>query len=178
MDDAAGALRPLDEAAAAVERLRHYTSTNQLASAVQEVWSAVRRSLRARLRADAQAPDEHRLSALSETDLPLDDVVRSLRSRDRISLETAGAIHAMKGAAERAAEGEPRAQDADTALDAVRRLRADLAEPPAATPPSPTGDARPGGGQADDAGSEGAGSGRRKSQARPAGTNSVVDTGA
>lgn len=127
MDSAAAALRPLDDAAATVERLPEYTSA-ELGPAVQAVWAAVDQSLRILLRDDPEAPDQHRLTALSEAELPADDVVRSLRARHRISLETAGAVHGLRGAAERAGTDRSRASDADAALEAVKRLREDIAQ--------------------------------------------------
>lgn len=134
MDDAAAALRPIDEAAASIDRLQDYGSQAELTSAIETVWQAVERSLRLRLRGDRSAPDEHRLSALSEADLPLEDVVQSLRARDRISIETAGTVHAFGSAAARARERQARPADGDTGLEAVRHLRADFTSRPDAEP--------------------------------------------
>lgn len=141
MDDAAAALRPIDDAAASVGKLHDYGSPAELAAAVQAVWEAVQRSLRIRLRGDRSAPDSHRLSALSEADLPVEDVVQSLRARDLISIETAGSIHGLRSAASRAREGDPRPEDADVAIDTVGRVRADLADAPPAAAAGPS-DAR------------------------------------
>lgn len=126
MDDSAAALRPLDDAAPAVDRLRNYESVDDLGPALQSVRAAVERALRLRLRADESAPDRDRLTALSPTDLPLGEVVKSLRTRDLISLETAGTVHQLEAAADRARTEGPRAADADVALRAVARLREDL----------------------------------------------------
>lgn len=126
MDDSAAALRPLDDASPAIDRLREYESTADLGPALESVRAAVERALRLRLRADESAPERDRLAALSATDLPLDEVVKSLRTRDLISLDTAGTVHQLEAAAVRARVSEPRAADADVALRAVDRLRKEL----------------------------------------------------
>lgn len=126
MEDPAAALRPLDEAAAAVDRLRHYESTTDLSAAIETVHAAVDRALRIRLRTDPSASDSDRMAALSARDLSLDDVVRSLRTRDLISLEAAGTVHELKAAAARAHAGDARPADADVTLRAVAHLRAEL----------------------------------------------------
>lgn len=126
MDDAAAALRPIDEVADAIARLHDYDSATELSTAIAAVWSAVQRALRLRLRADRAAPDPHRLRALSERDLPIEEVIQSLRAREVISLPTAGALHELRSAAARAREGTARPGDADVALAAVRKVRADL----------------------------------------------------
>lgn len=137
MDESAAALRPLDDAADAIDRLDGYETTAELASAVQAVRDAVERALRLRLRSDPSAPDSDRLSALSR-DLSLDGVVRSLRTRDLISLEAAGSVHELEAAAARAGAGDPRPSDADAALRAVARLREDFgAGGRASVPPDP-----------------------------------------
>lgn len=152
MDETAAALRPLDEASADIERLHAYASTAELASALAAVSAAVERALRLRLRGDASAPERERVTALSPGDAPLEAVVQSLRTRDLISLETAGTVHELQAAAARARTGEPRAADADVALRAVARLRkefgagdrASVPPAPAAGPaPSGSGDAEP-----------------------------------
>ena len=144
MDESAAALRPLDDAAPAVERLRSYESSADLGPALETVRAAVERALRLRLRSDESAPDRDRLTALSATDLPLSEVVKSLRTRDLISLEAAGTVHQLEAAADRARASGPRAADADVALRAVTLLRSDLGrgdaapaapEPPAEAPP-------------------------------------------
>ena len=142
MEDSAAALRPLDEARQDLDRLRSYESEADLATALTAVHAAVETTLRRTLRADPSAPEHQRLSALSRTELPLAEVVRSLRTRDLLSLETAGTLHEFEAAAERARARTPRASDADVALRAVARLREDLgagdrASVPAAVGPSP-----------------------------------------
>lgn len=114
------AFAPLADAAPALARLDSYESSAQLRDAVRTVHAAVERSLRLLLRSDPAAPDELRLSALSDTELPLDRVVAALRERDAISLEVAGAIHELSRAATRE---QPRAGDADIARRAVEGLR-------------------------------------------------------
>ena len=148
MDDSAASLRPLDDASAAIQRLQDYESEADLAAALESVRGAVERTLRLRLRADSSAPERDRITALSARDMPLEEVVKSLRSRDLISLRTAGTIHELQGAVARAREGNARATDADRALEAVSRLREELGaggtasagpRPSAPIPPSAAG---------------------------------------
>ncbi|HUG42534.1 MAG TPA: tetratricopeptide repeat protein [Longimicrobiales bacterium] len=142
MDESAAALRPLDEVADAIDRLGAYESTSDLAAALLAVRDAVERTLRLRLRNDPSAPEHERITAMSARDLPLPEVVQSLRTRDLISLETAGTVHEFEAAAARARAGEPRAADADRALRAVAGLRDDLgAGHRAAVPPAPAASA-------------------------------------
>lgn len=143
MDDPA-ALRPLVEATEQIRRLDDYESTDDLAAAILAVAGAIERALRTRLRNDPTAPDDHRLTALAPDRLSLDDVVSSLRTRDLISLETAGTVHEVSAAAARAEAGAPRPSDADVVKTAVDRLRVDLAsssaptdEPVETPPPAP-----------------------------------------
>lgn len=141
MDDSAAALRPLDDARRDLARLDDYESPADLAEAVAAIAAAVERALRIRLRSDPSAPERDRLSALSAQELPLDDVVRSLRTRDLISLETAGTLHELKAAGARAHAGAPRAADADVARRAVARLREELgAGDRASVPPAQPAD--------------------------------------
>lgn len=125
MDESA-VLRPLVEAAADVRRLDDYDNAHELAAAIVAVVDAVEKALRVRLRNDPGASDDHRLSALSREQLPYDELVKSLRTRDLISLETAGTLHQARDAAERAAAGNARPADADVVKAAVRRVRDDL----------------------------------------------------
>lgn len=120
------ALRPLAEAADDIRRLDDYDTTRDLADAILAVAAALDESLRIRLRSDRDAPEEHRLSAFSRDQVPLDDVVRRLRTRDLISLETAGTLHQAWAAAERASAGESRPADAALMREAVDRVRDDL----------------------------------------------------
>lgn len=136
------ALAILDDAADDVRRLDDYGTGEELSRAIQSIGATIERALRTRLRNDAGAPDAQRLSALDPTSLPLDEVVRTLRGRDTISLETAGAVHEVIAAAERAESGTARAADADVARVAFDRLRADLADtsaPVMPVDPRPTG---------------------------------------
>jgi tetratricopeptide (TPR) repeat protein len=132
--DRSPALGPLTEAEGPIRRLNEYRSEAELNAAVAGVADAVERSLRLALRADPDAPEDHRLSALAPDALPLAEVVRSLRARDVISLETAGIIHELEGSARRAAAGEARAGDADVAARAVERLRGELGQTPSTEP--------------------------------------------
>lgn len=144
------ALRPLEEAADPIRHLAEYRDTQELATALADVDGAVERALRLLLRGDGAAPEDHRLRALSEDQLPRDEVVASLRSRDRISLELAGALHELATVAERARGGVARPADADAAQRAVARLRREVREAPAVA----GGDAKPRGAGAE--GREGA----------------------
>lgn len=131
------ALRPLVEAAEQIRRLDDYESPAQLAAAIRVVGDAVERALRIRLRNDRAAPDAERLNALSREQLPLDAVVRSLRTRDLISMEAAGTVHEAMAAVERAEAGDARPRDADAMRAAVDRLRAELAAADGPGPDAP-----------------------------------------
>lgn len=131
--DQPGALRPLLEAADDIRRLEDYDTPDDLSSAITAVVGAMDRALRLRLRNDPGASEEHRLNALAPDRLPLSDVVRALRSRESISLETAGTVHQARAAADRAAAGEARAADGDVVRDAVDRLRRELESGPGRT---------------------------------------------
>lgn len=111
------ALRPLDEAADAIRRLVEYASIDDLAVAIVEVVGAIEESLRLRL-------------GDWDPDLPLDEVVKSLRTRGLISLETAGTVHEARAARRRASEGAVRDGDAARARAAVDRLREELGSAP------------------------------------------------
>lgn len=126
MDEPA-ALRPLVEVTEDIRRLDDYESNDDLAAAILAVTAAIERALRTRLRNDPTAPDDHRLTALAPDRLSLAEVVSSLRTRDLISLETAGTVHETSAAAARAEAGAPRPADADVVKSAVERLRVDLA---------------------------------------------------
>ncbi len=139
--DRSAALRPLAEANGPIRDLEEYRSERELNAAIHAVGAAVERSLRLALRTDTDAPEEQRLAAMSAEVVPLDQVIQSLRARDRIRLETAGAAHQLIGAVERAATGRGRPSDADVAVVAVDKLRADLSsgssEPAAPAEPKP-----------------------------------------
>ena len=126
MIDAARVLRPLDEAADAIRALRTEAPPAELARAVPAVWYALERTLRLLLRADPATPDELRHAALAPAELPAERVLHALRARDRISIELAGLAHELEHAAARAARGETRPSDAETALRAVERARAEI----------------------------------------------------
>jgi tetratricopeptide (TPR) repeat protein len=138
--DRSAALQPLDEAAEPIRRLVEHPAGTELEQAIQEVAAAVDRSLREALRTDASAADHDRLAAPSPDAMASHQVVQSLRARDRISIETAGSVHELGAAAERARSGAVRPGDGDIARRAVERLRADLtaeAAPPAAASAAP-----------------------------------------
>ncbi len=136
--DASGPLRPLTEAADSIRRLHEYHTLEELGTALERVHVAVQSVLRLRLRDDPSAPESERLSAFSEDQLPMDRVIRSLRSRDLISLHLAGKLHELDGVVARARDGDSRPDDADVALRVLEQLRAELAAPPApATGPGP-----------------------------------------
>jgi tetratricopeptide (TPR) repeat protein len=126
MIDRTRVLRPLEEAADAIEQLGDYQGTAELAAALQSTAQAVDRALRGLLRSDPGAPDEIRLSALSRADLPHDRLIPALRQRNLISLQLAGQVHELEQAAKRAAQGEVRAADGDQALRTVQMLRAEV----------------------------------------------------
>jgi tetratricopeptide (TPR) repeat protein len=124
--DRSAALQPLDEAAEPIRRLFEHQSGTELERAVQEVAAAVDRSLREALRTDGSAADADRLAAPLPEAMALHRVVQSLRARNRISLETAGSVHELNAASDRARAGATRPGDRDIARLAVDRLRADL----------------------------------------------------
>src|SRR5688572_22963174 len=119
-------LRPLDDAAGAIDKLDGYESPTELRSALESTWQAVDRTLRTLLRSDPAAPDEIRLSALSPAELPHDRLIPALRQRNLISLQLAGMVHELELGARRAAAGEPRAADGDHALVVIARLREEI----------------------------------------------------
>jgi tetratricopeptide (TPR) repeat protein len=120
-------LRPLREAEPAIDRLQTYESPAALGEALRATWHAIELTLRTLLRSDETAPDAVRLSALSAEQMPTEAVLTELRRRDLITLPLAGRIHELQQAVRRAADGVVRAADADTALDVVRLLSADVA---------------------------------------------------
>ena len=132
MTDHDRALRPLEEAEHAVERLRAYENEAELAESLGTVWRAVERSLRYLLRMDAGAPDDVRLAALSPQELPIARLVAELRKRERISLALAGRIHELERVVAVAAKGVVQARDADLGVDVAERLRAEIETPPTA----------------------------------------------
>lgn len=157
--EAPAALRPILEAADDIRRLEEYDGPDELNAAIRATTAALERSLRLQLRADASAPESERLGALSDSAIPVDEVVRSLRARDTISIETAGTIHEALAAGRRAEDGDARASDADVVRAAVTRVREDLGV--ADTPPV-AGGSDAGGPAGEDAGAgvgEGAESG-------------------
>lgn len=123
MIDVNRALQPLNEAERAIAQLQTYQSSAELGAAVQETNAAVQRTLRSLLRADRGAPDDLRMAALSPTELTPDKLIPTLRQRELISLQLAGSIHDLEQASRRAADGHPRASDADLALRVVDQLR-------------------------------------------------------
>ena len=126
MIDSTRVLRPLDEAAAAIDKLDDYLASDELASALEATTQAVDRTLRNILRADAGTPDEIRLTALSSAELPHDRLIPALRQRNLISLQLAGMVHELEQSARRATEGQVRAADGDHALQVVQRLRSEV----------------------------------------------------
>jgi tetratricopeptide (TPR) repeat protein len=125
MIDADRVLRPLQEASSAIDELDTYSSPAALLDALRATWHAVDRTLRCLLRGDPGAPDEIRLSALSD-ELSTDDVVLALRRRDLISMTVAGRIHEFGQAVQRAGASGARAGDADTAHAAVYALESEV----------------------------------------------------
>jgi tetratricopeptide (TPR) repeat protein len=128
MIDATRVLRPLTEAAAAIEKLVDYQTTPELVSALQETAQAIDRTLRNLLRSDPGIPDELRLAAFSPTELQNDQLIPALRQRNLISLQLAGMVHELEQAARRAANGEVRAADADQAQRTVEAVRAEISK--------------------------------------------------
>ena len=124
MTDADRALAPLNAAGAAIETLDTYRTPQELAASLQAIGQAVERSLRQLLRADTRLPDQLRLSALSEQDLPYDSLIQALRKHDIIEMRDAGMLHELRQSATRAAAGTVRAADADNARAVVDRIRA------------------------------------------------------
>ncbi|MBX6364121.1 MAG: tetratricopeptide repeat protein [Gemmatimonadetes bacterium] len=126
MIEASRVLHPLDEAANAVDKLVLYESAAELGGAIQTTWHAVERSLRLLVRADERAPEPVRLAALSPVDLPFPRVLETLRQRNLLTLDLAGRIYELSRAAERAAQGDVRASDADLAHGVVADLRREV----------------------------------------------------
>lgn len=126
MSDTDRVLRPLDEAAAAIEKLESYESPAALQDALRATWHAVEQSLRRLLRSDATAPDDIRMTALSPAQMPVAVVLTELRRRDLISLQLAGRIHELQQALGRASGLRP--GDADGAARLVEALRAEVAQ--------------------------------------------------
>ncbi|HSJ06594.1 MAG TPA: tetratricopeptide repeat protein [Longimicrobiales bacterium] len=118
-------LRPLYEAAPAIEQLETYASPAALQDALRGTWHAVDRTLRLLLRHDPGADDSLRLSALSET-MTLDDVITALRRRDIITLYLAGRIHEFGQALARSQTTGVLAADADRALAVVQALETEI----------------------------------------------------
>lgn len=127
MIDTTRVLQPLSDAESAIRKLDDYENTAELASAVQQTWDAVERTLRQLLRADESAPDWLRMKALSKIELPANELLPALRQKDAVSLEMAGMAHDLEQAAIRAERGEVRASDADVARRAVQQVRTDVA---------------------------------------------------
>jgi Flp pilus assembly protein TadD len=125
MIDADRVLRPLQEARTAIEGLDTYDSPAALTEALRATWQAVDRTLRLLLRSDPAAPDDVRLSALSEQ-MSVDDVLVALRRRDLISLTVAGLVHELSQAVKRAMTVGPRAADADAGHAAVYALESEI----------------------------------------------------
>lgn len=126
MIDSNRGLQPLEEAAPAIARLQDYESTAELASALQATHAAVQRSLRYLLRADKDAPDDLRMSALSPLELAPERLIPALRQRDLISLDLAHQIHELEQSAQRAERGAVRAADGDQAIRTVEQLRTEI----------------------------------------------------
>jgi tetratricopeptide (TPR) repeat protein len=119
-------LQPLQDAAPAIANLQDYESMAELAAAIQATHAAVQKSLRYLLRADKNAPDDLRLSALSPLELAPERLIPALRQRDLISLDLAHQIHELDQAAKRAEQGSVRAADGDHAMRVVDQLRAEI----------------------------------------------------
>lgn len=119
-------LRPLREAESAIARLDTYESPAVLKEALRATWHAIELSLRTLLRSDDTAPDGIRLTAMSATEMPVETVLREIRRRDLVSLPLAGRIHEFQQVLDRAEAGDPKAADADTALDVVRLLETEV----------------------------------------------------
>lgn len=113
-------LRPLREAAPAIERLDTYESPAVLTEALRATWHAADRTLRMLLRSDASAPDSIRMTAMSPEQMTPESVMTELRRRDLVSLGLAGRVHELRHALERAHAGGVRASDADGAREVVR----------------------------------------------------------
>lgn len=126
MSDTDRVLRPLDEAAAAIEMLESYESPAALQEALRATWHAVEQSLRRLLRSDVTAPDDIRMTALSPAQMPMATVLTELRRRDLISLRLAGRIHELQQALGRGSGLRP--GDADSAARLVETLRAEVAQ--------------------------------------------------
>lgn len=119
-------LQPLTEREAAIEQLDTYASAGDLADAIVSVWQGLDRAVRLLLRADAGAPADIRMAAMSEN-TPMARVIGALRRRDGLSMEAAGRLHEAAQIAERVTGGmEPGPADADAVREAVRAFRASV----------------------------------------------------
>jgi tetratricopeptide (TPR) repeat protein len=128
MIEADRVLRPLEEAAPAIDKLETYESPAVLNEALRATWHAVERTLRMLLRSDAGAPDSVRMAALSSGDMTLDAVVAELRRRDRVSIQLAGKLHELGQTVRRTEAGGAKASDADLAQDIIAILRSEVHE--------------------------------------------------
>jgi tetratricopeptide (TPR) repeat protein len=126
MIDPVRILRPLEDERAAIDRLSSYESPEDLAAALGATWAAVERTLRQLLRDDPGVPDDLRMSALSQVELPVDRLIAALSRRDLVSLRLAGLLHEFERIARQAEGGAVRAADADTAAAAVAQLRSEV----------------------------------------------------
>lgn len=95
----------------------------------------VERSLRRFLRDDPTAPVELRLRALSEDDLPQDELLAELRRRNRLPVELAAALHRLFGASGHITSGaDATARDAELAVSVADALEAHLLSLPPDVP--------------------------------------------
>lgn len=126
MIDAPRVLRPVSEAGDAIDKLVTYERPAELAEALGATWTAVDRSLRLLLRSHPGVAEAERLTAMAPDEMPLPRLVEALRQRSLISMELAGRVHELAQAAERAAQGDVRASDADVGRVTVSELRREV----------------------------------------------------
>ncbi|MEO5511904.1 MAG: tetratricopeptide repeat protein [Longimicrobiales bacterium] len=137
MMDKDRALAPLDAVSAAIDSLETYRTPQELAESLQAIGQAVERCLRQLLRADTSSPDELRLVALSQDDLPTEHLITTLRDHRIISPDLARMVNEMLQSIGRATDGTVRAADADAARDTVQRLRDEMAGAKVESPVAP-----------------------------------------
>jgi Tetratricopeptide repeat len=134
MNDRESILKPLRSVSDSLSALRTGDAPSR-ARAVVRVSGAAETSLRRLLRDDPTAPVELRLRALSPDDLSPDELLSELRSRDRIPMELAAAVHELNAAARRIQAGDdPTPRDSELALGVVEGLDRHLASIPASPP--------------------------------------------
>jgi Tfp pilus assembly protein PilF len=120
-------LEPVAPDAPPIRGLREYTNAASLGDALRGTVAAIEQSLRLLLRADRGASEQDRMRAMSQQELPFDQLIDRLRSRDRVSIQLAGTIHELRRRIETGGPAwAPGPADADRALEIVARLKREV----------------------------------------------------